>query len=139
MEKCHAVQHGGRAEGSEACSTLLSHTHGSQNDQHIFNHFILVLFTEREEFLLDCQLERADDGPVLQLFYVLLGLVKWCVLLHCGRRTFYKLHKVMAVHLVHDAEHASAVVADAFQILAFTRERLGCREEKINISAAVFL
>lgn len=72
------------------------------------------------------ELERVDDGPVLQLFYVVLGLVKRRTLLRRGRRALHKLHEVMTVHFVHDAKHASAVVTDPFQVLAFTRERLGC-------------
>lgn len=123
----------------------LTHTrnlnvHKITNSSRTFSIILFRYYLHKEDS--SCRIvksERVDDGPVLQLFYVLLGLVKRCVLLHRGRRAFNKLHKVMTVHLVHDAEHASAVVADAFQVLAFTRERLGCWEEKINFSAAVFL
>lgn len=113
-------------------------TQKDQNFSQIFNCFIQVLFTQTEEMIIILiiiiiKLERVDDGPVLQLLYILLGLVKRRALLYHRRCALHKLHKIMTVHFVHDAKHASAMVTDTFKVLTFTWEWLSCWEDKIII------
>lgn len=99
-----------------------THTHKMTKTSH---RFFLILFRyylhkQKSSCKIIIKLERVDDGPVLQLLNILFGLVKRRALLHHGRRALHKLHKVMTVHFVHDAEHTSAMVTDTFEVLTFT-------------------
>lgn len=67
-----------------------------------------------------------DDGSVLQVLDILFGLVETRRPFRFGWSALYQLDKVVAVNFVHDAEHATAVVADPLQVLAFAGVRLGC-------------
>ena len=67
-----------------------------------------------------------DNGAVPQFLDVLLGLVQARAALGRRRSSFHQLDEVVAVHLVHDAEHPSPVVADPLQVLALGREGLRC-------------
>lgn len=60
-----------------------------------------------------------NDGPVAKLLNVLLGVGDCCLWRLAGRGSaFHQLHKVMAVNLLHDPKATSAMVANAFQVLA---------------------
>lgn len=67
-----------------------------------------------------------DDGSVLEVLDVLLGLVEARLLLGSGRRPLHQLHKVVTVDSVHDAAHPPAVVTDPLQVLPFAGEGLRC-------------
>lgn len=60
-----------------------------------------------------------NDGPVAKLLDILFGVgdcCLWCLRLR--GRAFHQLHKIMAKNLLHNPKATSAVVSDAFQVLA---------------------
>lgn len=67
-----------------------------------------------------------DDGSVLQVLDILLGLVEARRPFRFGRSALYQLDEVVAVNFVHDAEHTAAVVADPLQVLAFAGVGVSC-------------
>lgn len=69
-----------------------------------------------------------NDGPIPQLLDILSGVGNCCLWwLWRGRGTLHQLHKIMAINLLHDPKAATAMVSDAFQVLAAPRIGLSWR------------
>lgn len=63
--------------------------------------------------------ESVRDSPVSKLLNILSGVgdcCLWCLTWRWG--AFHQLHKIVAKNLLHNPKATSAVVSDAFQVLA---------------------
>lgn len=95
----------------------------------LFFNYYLHEHNSKKKINVNFTLQWVNNCSVPQLLHILLGLVESGLLLDVGRHPLNKLYEVVAVHFIHDAEHATSMITNALQVFSFARERLSCRSQ----------